>query len=95
MGPRFDLFFRRTKFASADLLKIATKKPQALAPKKLKNITRDELTGDKLGRIHLEKQDVYTMQTRRVKALRKTPAELKKSKAETEGEEEGATDAEE
>ena len=77
MGPRFDLSFRRQKFASADLVKVATKKPKGLAPKKIKNITRDELTGDKLGRIHMDKQDVYSMQTRRVKALRKTPAELK------------------
>ncbi|KAJ0402754.1 hypothetical protein ATCC90586_007665 [Pythium insidiosum] len=79
MGPRFDLHFRRHKLASADLLKAATKKPKGLAPKKIKNITRDELTGDKLGRIHLEKQDVYSMQSRRVKALRKSPAELKKA----------------
>lgn len=77
MGPRFDLQFRRHKFASADLMKVATKKPKGLAPKKVKNISRDELTGDKLGRIHMEKQDIYAMQSRRVKALRKTPADLK------------------
>ncbi|RLN47602.1 hypothetical protein BBJ28_00005605, partial [Nothophytophthora sp. Chile5] len=40
---------------------------------------RDELTGDKLGRIHMDKQDIYAMQSRRVKALRKTPADLKNS----------------
>lgn len=79
MGPRFDLQFRRHKFASADLMKVATKKPKGLAPKKIKNITRDELTGDKLGRIHMEKQDIYSMQSRRVKALRKSPADLKNS----------------
>lgn len=81
MGPRFDLEFRRHKFASADLLKAATKKPKGLAPKKIKNISRDELTGDKLGRIHIDRPDIYTMQSRRVKALRKTPADLKKSAA--------------
>lgn len=79
MGPRFDLEFRRHKFASADLMKVATKKPKGLAPKKIKNISRDELTGDKLGRIHIDRPDIYTMQSRRVKALRKTPADLKKS----------------
>ncbi|KAI9915174.1 hypothetical protein PsorP6_008456 [Peronosclerospora sorghi] len=77
MGPRFDLQFRRTKFASADLMKIATKKPKGLAPKKIKNISRDELTGDKLGRIHMDHQDIYSMQNRRVKALRKKPGDLK------------------
>ncbi|KAF1775027.1 Brix domain [Phytophthora cactorum] len=85
MGPRFDLEFRRTKFASADLMKVATKKPKGLAPKKIKNISRDELTGDKLGRIHMDHQDIYSMQSRRVKALRKTPADLKKSNAEDAG----------
>ncbi|KAL4087169.1 hypothetical protein PRIC1_013068 [Phytophthora ramorum] len=90
MGPRFDLEFRRTKFASADLIKMATKKPKGLAPKKIKNISRDELTGDKLGRIHMDHQDIYSMQSRRVKALRKTPADLKNSKnAEDVGDDEG------
>ncbi|TMW56701.1 hypothetical protein Poli38472_006711 [Pythium oligandrum] len=81
MGPRFDLHFRRQKLASADLMKAATKKPKGLAPKKIKNISRDELTGDKLGRIHLGKQDIYSMQSRRVKALRKAPSELKNDAA--------------
>nr|CCA17901.1 conserved hypothetical protein [Albugo laibachii Nc14] len=80
MGPRFDIGFRRSKFASADLMRAATKKPKELAPKKLKNVSRDDLTGDKLGQIHLDRQDVYSMQTRRVKALRKTPGNLKKEK---------------
>ena len=87
MGPRFDLHFRRTKFASNDLMKAATKKPKGLAPKKIKNISRDDLTGDKLGRIHMDHQDVYSMQSRRVKALRKTPADLKAGK--DAGDEEG------
>lgn len=77
MGPRFDLSFRRQKLASSDLIRAATKQPKGLVPKKVKNITRDTLTGDKLGRIHMEKQDVYSMQNRRVKALRKSPADLK------------------
>ncbi|OQS02179.1 hypothetical protein THRCLA_05424 [Thraustotheca clavata] len=77
MGPRFDLSFRRHKFASADLMKAALKKPKELAPKKIKNVTRDELTGDKIGRIHVDRQDIYSMNVRRVKALRKTPAQLK------------------
>ncbi|KAL0585778.1 hypothetical protein ABG067_004501 [Albugo candida] len=79
MGPRFDIGFRRQKFASADLMKAATRKPKELAPKKLKNVSRDDLTGDKLGQIHLDRQDIYSMQTRRVKALRKTPGNLKKA----------------
>ncbi|KAF0697668.1 Aste57867_11639 [Aphanomyces stellatus] len=79
MGPRFDLSFRRHKFGSADMLKAACKKPKELAPKKLKNVTRDALTGDKIGRIHLDKQDIYSMNIRRVKALRKSPGDIKKA----------------
>ncbi|RHY35342.1 hypothetical protein DYB32_000215 [Aphanomyces invadans] len=48
---------------------------------KVKNVSRDELTGDKIGRIHLDKQDIYSMQVRRVKALRKSPGDLKKADA--------------
>ncbi|TDH67297.1 hypothetical protein CCR75_000721 [Bremia lactucae] len=81
MGPRFDLEFRRTKFASGDLMKVATKKPKGLVPKKIKNITRDDLTSNKLGQIHMDHQDIYSMQSRRVKALRKTPADLDKANA--------------
>ncbi|ETV97808.1 hypothetical protein H310_09157 [Aphanomyces invadans] len=81
MGPRFDLSFRRHKFGSADMMKVACKKPKELAPKKVKNVSRDELTGDKIGRIHLDKQDIYSMQVRRVKALRKSPGDLKKADA--------------
>ncbi|KAG9415834.1 rRNA-binding ribosome biosynthesis protein rpf2 [Aphanomyces cochlioides] len=84
MGPRFDLSFRRHKFGSADLMKAACKKPKELAPKKVKNITRDELTGDKIGRIHVDKQDIYSLQGRRVKALRKSPGDLKKQQTDDE-----------
>ncbi|CAH0475304.1 unnamed protein product [Peronospora belbahrii] len=86
MGPRFNLQFRRTKFASSDLMKAATKKPKGLTSKKIKNISRDELTGDKLGRIHMNHQDIYSMQSRRVKALRKSPADLKTAKGAGDGE---------
>ena len=92
MGPSMDLSFRRTKFASADLLKLASKKPKGLLPKKQKNVKRDPLTGDKVGRVHLDHQDLNTMQVRRVKALRKTPGELKATKR---AEESANTDMEE
>jgi ribosome production factor 2 len=69
MGPCMTLSFRRTKFASEDLYKLACKRPKELKVKKKKNISRNAL-GDKLGQVHMERQDFDKMNVRRVKALR-------------------------
>jgi len=69
MGPAMTLNFRRTKFASEDLYKLACRRPKELKVKKKKNVSRNVL-GDKLGRVHMERQDFEKMQVRRVKALR-------------------------
>lgn len=89
MGPRFDINFRRQKFASQELFKAATRKPKALVTKKVKNVSHDDLTGNKLGQIHLDRQDVYAMQTRRVKALRKTHTKKTDSESEVANEDTG------
>jgi ribosome production factor 2 len=39
-------------------------------PKRVKNIARD-VFGEKVGRLHVEKQDLDKIQTRKVKALKK------------------------
>lgn len=80
MGPCMDLTFRRTKFASLDLMRVACKKPKGLKEKKLKNVSRDALTNEKLGQIHLGRQDLDDMKVRRIKALRTTTKELKAQK---------------
>lgn len=69
MGPAMTLNFRRSKFASEDLYKLACKRPKELKKKKTKNISRNSL-GDKVGRVHMERQDFDKMQVRKVKALR-------------------------
>jgi ribosome production factor 2 len=69
MGPFIDLSVRRHQFASDDLFKLACKTPKILTTKKVKNISASSL-GDKLGRIHMKKQDLDNMGTRRVSALR-------------------------
>ena len=71
VGPSMDFVFRRTNFASEELYGSACKKPKQLAKKKTKNVTKNEL-GDKVGRIHMEKQDFEKMQIRKTKALRDT-----------------------
>mmetsp|Transcript_12177 Transcript_12177/g.15960 ORF Transcript_12177/g.15960 Transcript_12177/m.15960 type:complete len:304 (+) Transcript_12177:55-966(+) len=69
MGPSWDFILRRHKVPSSDLWKLACRKPKQLKEKKRKNITRNEF-GDKIGRIHLGKQDLTSMKVRKVKALR-------------------------
>lgn len=69
MGPSFDFTFRRNRFAPEDVMKEAIKVPNELKAKKVKNITHNEV-GDKMGRIHMKKQNFDTLQTRKMKALK-------------------------
>lgn len=78
-GPSIDFSIRRTKIASDDLYKLSRKQPKQLKVGKKKNISRDEL-GNKKGRVHMGKQKIDTVQTRKVKALRRTPAEKKEKR---------------
>lgn len=48
--------------------------PKALKPKKKKNISHDTF-GTTYGRIHMQKQDLSKLQTRKMKGLKKRPAE--------------------
>ena len=48
-------------------------------PKKRKNISRDDF-GTKLGRIHMQKQDLGKLQTRKLKGLKKRKSEIQADK---------------
>ncbi|CAM9610622.1 unnamed protein product [Ectocarpus sp. 6 AP-2014] len=85
MGPSLDLQIRRTSFAAKDLWKASVKKPRVAETRKTKNVSANQF-GDKLGRIHLGRQDLSSMKVRRVKALRTV------GKGAKEGEGEGAED---
>uniref|UniRef100_A0A8C5Q5D2 Ribosome production factor 2 homolog n=1 Tax=Leptobrachium leishanense TaxID=445787 RepID=A0A8C5Q5D2_9ANUR len=74
MGPSFDFVMRRTHLASDDLYKQSMKRPKAAVIKKKKNISQDTF-GTTYGRIHMQKQDLGKLQTRKVKALKKRPAD--------------------
>uniref|UniRef100_A0A1B6K4S0 Ribosome production factor 2 homolog n=1 Tax=Homalodisca liturata TaxID=320908 RepID=A0A1B6K4S0_9HEMI len=80
IGPSVDFKLRRTKLASDDLFKLACKKPKSLKVKKVKNVTHDAF-GTKLGRIHMTRQDVNKLQTRKMKGLKKSIAEKKQEKS--------------
>jgi len=71
MGPFMDLTLRRSQLPSEDLWKTACKKPAALKPSKVKNITKTAM-GDKVGRIHMKKQNLDKLAStqRKVTALR-------------------------
>ncbi|KAI6178503.1 Ribosome production factor 2-like protein [Aphelenchoides besseyi] len=71
VGPSADFQVVRHKFASDNLMKKAMKKPKELKRKMRKNTSQD-VFGTKHGRIHLGRQNVNNIQTRKVKALRKT-----------------------
>lgn len=76
IGPSVNFGIRRTKIASKDLYKAALRKPAALKVTPKKNVKRDEL-GNVHGRVHVGKQDVTRLQTRKMKGLKKTPEEKK------------------
>lgn len=70
MGPSFDFVLRRTHLASEQLSQLAHRQPRALKPKKKKNISHDAF-GTKFGRVHMQKQDLTKLHTRKMKGLRK------------------------
>lgn len=81
IGPSIDFSIRRTKIASEDLYKLARKQPKQLKVGQKKNISRDKL-GSTHGRVHVGNQKLASVQTRKVRALRKTPTEKKSKRQE-------------
>jgi ribosome production factor 2 len=71
MGPSFDFVFRRNRFAGEDIMKEATKIPKELKAKNVKNVSHNDI-GDKMGRILMKKQNFDTLQTKKIKALKKS-----------------------
>lgn len=76
-GPSFDFQLRRRKPASIDMLNQALRRPKTQAEKNRqgkegakKNIETDDM-GDTVGRIHVGKQDLSALQTRKMKGLKK------------------------
>jgi ribosome production factor 2 len=70
MGPRMDFGLGREQFPDADMMKSALKKPKGSEPRTKKNIDTDGM-GDKTGKVHVEKQDFGTLQSRKMKGLKR------------------------
>ncbi|KFX90582.1 hypothetical protein V490_06388 [Pseudogymnoascus sp. VKM F-3557] len=71
MGPRMDFRIGRMKEAEEAMLKEAMRKARTTLERPKKNISTD-IVGDKVGRIHLGKQDLGELQTRKMKGLKRT-----------------------
>lgn len=69
-GKKLNLNVRRTQLAKEEVWKLALRAPKSSTPK-VKNKSKTEI-GETLGRIHLKKQNLDKMDTRRVSALRTT-----------------------
>lgn len=73
IGPSMTLTVRRTRFASSDLWREANKIPPQLkkSASRNKNILVNEVTGERLGRIHMQQQPIDEISLRKFKAMRK------------------------
>lgn len=71
IGPRMNFRVGRSREADEAMLKDALKTPRGLEERTKKNISTDVM-GDKIGRVHLGKQDLSNMQTRKMKGLKRS-----------------------
>jgi ribosome production factor 2 len=85
MGPRLDFQIRRIKFPAEEMMqqalrraKLEKKNIEKGLGKKKKNIELDAM-GDLVGKIHLGRQELKSLQSRKMKGL-KEPKEAKPSK---------------
>ncbi|KAH8910514.1 Brix-domain-containing protein [Coniochaeta sp. PMI_546] len=74
MGPRMDFRIGRVRHPDEAMLKEAMRKSKVGVEKTKKNIEVSAM-GDKLGRIHLGKQDLKELQTRKMKGLKRGRAD--------------------
>lgn len=71
MGPRMDFRVGRMQEPDEAVMKEALKTPRVGVEKTKKNVTTDTI-GDKIGRVHLGKQDLSELQTRKMKGLKRS-----------------------
>lgn len=69
IGPRLDFRIGRRQGAAPEVEKEALRKPKQLQAKVKKNISTDFM-GDKIAQIHVGKQDLDKLQTRKMKGLK-------------------------
>ena len=72
-GPKVEFAVRRTLHASDLLKRQAYANLSGTSNRRRKNVSVDTVSGEKVGRIHVEKQDLEKIQTRRIKGLKRKP----------------------
>lgn len=75
MGPRMDFRVGRMQQADESLMREAMKRPKQTQIRTKKNIEIDPM-GDKIGKVHVGKQDLSQLQTRKMKGLKRTRDEI-------------------
>lgn len=75
MGPRMDFRVGRVQQADENVMREAMKRPKETQVKTKKNIEIDTM-GDKIGKVHVGKQDLSQLQTRKMKGLKRTRDEI-------------------
>ena len=71
VGPTFDFRVGRFKEAEASVMKEALKRARRPEEARTKKNIETDLVGDKIGRVHLGRQDLGTLQTRKMKGLKR------------------------
>ncbi|KAF7196510.1 Ribosome production factor 2-like [Pseudocercospora fuligena] len=71
MGPRIDFRMGRVHESDPEMMKEAMRRPKTTEAKPKKNIETDTI-GDKVGRIHMGRQDLSQLQTRKMKGLKRS-----------------------
>lgn len=70
IGPRLDVRLGRMQEPDSTMLREAMRRPKTTEARTKKNIETDGM-GDKIGRVHLAKQDLDQLQTRKMKGLKR------------------------
>jgi ribosome production factor 2 len=72
VGPKFDFRVGRIKEAEASVVKEALRKGKRPDEARTKKNIETDLVGDKIGRVHLGRQDLGMLQTRKMKGLKRS-----------------------
>ncbi|ETI26285.1 hypothetical protein G647_03062 [Cladophialophora carrionii CBS 160.54] len=76
IGPSFDFRVGRFQEADSSVMRDALKHGRRPNEARTKKNIETDLVGDKIGRVHLGKQDLSTLQTRKMKGLKRVHADI-------------------
>jgi ribosome production factor 2 len=75
-GPNFDFRLSRIREADPSIMKEAMKHGRRPNEARSKKNVETDLIGDQIGRVHLGRQDLSQLQTRKMKGLKRTHADI-------------------